>query len=103
MTLRSNSSWIRSGRPRSRCSRMTSSNSSRPRWAWSNTWVRLTSICRIDSAYPKPAAAWGARGGAGGGGGGGGGGVRWRGGRGGGGGGWGGGLGGWGVVWGGGR
>ena len=46
---RVNSSWTRLGRPRSRLSRMISSKNSRPRTGRSNTWVRLTSIWRIDN------------------------------------------------------
>src|SRR5262249_11497784 len=46
---RSKRSWTRSGRPRSRLSRMTSSKNWRPCTGRSKTWVRLTSSCRIES------------------------------------------------------
>src|SRR2546425_7508765 len=46
VTTRSKMSWTRSGRPRSRLSRMISSNNSRPRKGRSKIGVRLTSICQ---------------------------------------------------------
>src|ERR1700728_308550 len=45
VTTRSNTSCTRSGRPRSRLSRMISSKNSRPRTSRSKICVRLTSIC----------------------------------------------------------
>jgi hypothetical protein len=42
-----NSRLIRSGRPRSRVSRITASKKCRPWTGWSNTWVRLTSSCQM--------------------------------------------------------
>ncbi len=56
VTTRSKTNCTRSGRPRSRLSRMISSKNSRPRRGRSKICVRLTSICQIDEipfvAYP---------------------------------------------------
>ena len=48
VTTRSKINCTRSGRPRSRLSRMISSKNSRPRKGRSKICVRLTSICQID-------------------------------------------------------
>ena len=57
MILRPKSSETRSGRPRSRLSRISWSKKIRPVTGASSIWVRENSACSTDSSYRYPAAA----------------------------------------------